>query len=245
MPMALMCGIKLFRKVDVMHKLDRLKLIATLAVALFNSVPAFSQGVGLGVAVREIPEGANTEIKFINNSSNNFFPPPFNIVACAVTSRNGGDNPSTTEPGWTAEALTAALWVQPMGGVGSTLPTWQIYIGMTYSNAFPAEPAEVNAYVTTPGSAYVIAPGDSLNGFFFQGTPDPDQFGFGSDRFLAVKGHSGPIVEGESVTVSGMVEVAVPEPGTPGLCLLAIAILGISGTVVRLNKKKSTNCSNI
>jgi hypothetical protein len=223
-----------------MRKFDGFKSTVVLVVALFISAPAFGQGFGAGVTVQEIQEGGNTELNVINNSSDTVSPQPFNIVAFAIRSFNGGDNPSTTEPGWTAEALTAALWVQPMGGSGSTLSTWEAYTGETYTDAFPEDPAEVNAYVTTPGSPDIITPGSSLNGFFFQGTPTARQIGGlpETDQFLIVKGHGsgpiiGPIIENESETETGSVEV-VPEPGSLNLCLLMAVCFGVSGTLVRL-----------
>ncbi|HUA67066.1 MAG TPA: PEP-CTERM sorting domain-containing protein, partial [Candidatus Saccharimonadales bacterium] len=156
------------------------------------------------------------------------------IIAFAVRSFSGGDVPSTTQPGWTAETLTAALWLQPMGGADSTLPSWAAYTGISYTDAFPEDPAEANAYVTAPGSPDVIAAGDSLDGFFFQGAPSTLQLGGGvneTDRFLAVKDHGNvpigqPIIASRT-TVSGSVEV-VPEPSSLNLCLLAAAVLGIA-----------------
>lgn len=211
-----------------MQKFCGLKCTAILAVTLFSAIPAFCQRFPDSVIVQETQEGANTELNVINNSSNAFFQQPFNIVAFAVRSFNDGDNPSTTEPGWTAEALTASLWTQPMGGGDSTLSTWADYTGEAYTMAFPDDPAEVNAYVTVPGSSYIIAPSNSLNGFFFQGTPTILQMETGlyeNDRFLIVEGHGDVIIQGEQVTISGSVEV-VPEPAVLNLCLLAVACFG-------------------
>jgi hypothetical protein len=202
-----------------MQKIDWLKYAAIFAVA-FISVPAFCQGFSTAV-VQEMQEGANTEFNVVNNFNSLFG--SFDVNAFIVTSKNGGSDPSTTDPGWTAEALDAVLWVQPIGGSGSSLPTWQDYTGKAYTTLFPTDPAEVNAYVTASGSGDSIADDDSLNGFFFQGAPDA------SDRFLLIRSHDpNVIIEGEQLTGSGTVEV-VPEPNSLSLCLLAVC-LGISGT---------------
>ena len=215
-----------FRKV-VMQKIGRPEYAAIFAMALFSSLPAFCQGLSTAV-VQEIQDGADTEYNVINASNSVFG--SFDINAFIVTSISGGDDPSTTDPGWTAEALDATLWSQPMGGGGSTLPTWADYTGKTYIQEFPTDPTEVNAYVTASASGDSIAYGDSLDGFFFQGTTNEN------DHFLLIRNHDpNVIVEGQQLTISGMVEV-VPEPNSLSLCLLA-ACLGVSKTLAGLKSK--------
>jgi hypothetical protein len=194
-----------------MQKFGWLKRAAIL-VALFSSAPAFCQGLPMPV-VQEIQEGAIMEFNVINTSNSPFG--SFDINAFIVTSTSGGGDPFTTDPGWTAEALDAASWSQPMGGSGSALPTWEDYTGKAYTTEFPTDPAEVNAYVTASASGDTITYGDSLDGFFFQGTPDAD------DRFVLIRNHDpNVVIEGEQLTISGTVEV-VPEPNSLSLCLLA------------------------
>jgi hypothetical protein len=111
-----------FLKVQVMQTFGWLKRAAILAIvtflALLNPSLAFCQGfAAFQSEVVETQEGASTEYNVINNSSNNIFggDGPVDIVAFAVSSFSSGDDPSTTDPGWAAEALDAALWTQPMG----------------------------------------------------------------------------------------------------------------------------------
>jgi hypothetical protein len=103
-------------------------------------------------------------------------------------------------------------------------------------------PSEVNAYyVTTPGSDDGITPGDSLNGFFFQGAPGVRQIEpglFENDRFLLIRNHDpNVVIEGEQLTGSGMV-IVVPEPDGLNLSLLAVASLGMSRALTGLNRSK-------
>ena len=195
-----------------MQKFGWLKRAAIL-IALFSCAPAFCQGLPMRV-VQEIQEGAITEFNVIN-TSNSLFTSSFDINAFVVTCKSGGGDPSTTNPGWTAEALDAASWLQPMGGSGSMLPTWLDYTGKTYIEEFPVDPAEANAYFTASASGDTITYGDSLDSFFFQGTPDAE------DHFVLIRNHDpNVIVEGQQLTIGGTVEV-VPEPDVLSLCLLA------------------------
>jgi hypothetical protein len=219
------CGMVGFRKV-VMQKIVRLIRAAIFGAVIFTCAPAFCQGLPMPV-VQEIQEGAITELNVINTSNSPFG--SFDINAFVVTSASGGD-PSTTDPGWTAEALDAASWLQPIGGSGSTLPTWLDYTGKAYTTEFPTDPAEVNAYVTASASGDTITYGDSLDGFFYRGTSDAD------DHFLLIRNHDpNVIVEGQQLTISGTVEV-VPEPNSLSLCLLTAALSAL-GAWARLKIK--------
>src|SRR6266446_5605499 len=94
---------------------------------------SFAQGgFGERSTVQEIQVGANTEYNVINNT-NLFTVSPFTVVAFAVTS-TGGD-PFTSNPGWTAEKVDAAAWLQPMGGNPANA-SWADYTRMTYAQAF-------------------------------------------------------------------------------------------------------------
>jgi hypothetical protein len=222
-----------FRKV-VVQKIVRFTHAVILGVASFTCASAFCQGLPMPV-VQEIQEGAITEFNVIN-TSNSPFRSSFDINAFVVTSKSGGGNPSTTDPGWTAEALDAASWLQPMGGSSSTLPTWLDYTGKTYTTEFPTDPAEVNAYVTASASGDTIPYGDSLNGFFFQGVPNA------SDQFLLIRNHDpNVIIEGQQLTMSGTVEV-VAEPDGLNLCLLAV-VLSVSGAWAR-SRQQTTQVLN-
>ena len=199
-----------------MQKIGALKCAAILAATLFSSDSAYCQNLS-GTAVQEIQEGSNTELNVINDSSSGALI-PFDVVAFIVVSKSGGADPSTIATGWTVEALDATLWGESMGGVGSGLPTWQDYTGKAYTTLFPNDPAEVNAYVTTPGAGNEIAPGDSLDGFFFQGAANA------ADHFVLVKDHDpNVVIEGDQLTASGTVQV-VPEPNSSNLCLMAMCL---------------------
>jgi hypothetical protein len=106
--------------------------------------------------------------------------------------------------------------MQPMGGRPG-LPSWFAYTGLPYAEAFPANPPEVNGYVVDFGSGQAIAPGQSLDGFFFQGSPGAN------DRFMLVGAHDpNIIIQGQPITEFGVVQI-VPEPS--GVCLAALLIL--------------------
>lgn len=181
------------------------------AVSIASGSALAQSGFGNPNVVQELPLGPNTEYNVINNS--NDFMLPFNIVAFAV--KSGGGNPFTTNPNWTAQAVTAASWLQPMGGNPANA-SWADYTRMVYIQAFPGNPAEVNGFVVDFGSGQAIADGTSLDGFFFQGAPGA------SDRFMLVGAHGPAIVEGQKITDFGTVQV-VPEPGSLGLGLVALA----------------------
>ena len=209
-----------------MRKLICLRYLATLTVVLAGQIAAFGQP-GPARTVQEIQEGANTEYNVVNDSSGLF--PVFNIDAFAVASTGG--NPFTADAGWIAEALNSGTWSQSMGGVGSGLPSWFEYTGMTFAQAFPGNPADVNGYTHAPGMDAAIAPGNSLDGFFFEGEPDS------RDRFMLVNVHGPAIVEGQLITEFGTVEVA-PEPGTFGLSALVAMCVGVRVISHRLRKTR-------
>ncbi len=94
----------------------------------------------------------------------------------------------------------------------------------------------MNGYVVDFGSGRGIAPGTSLDGFFFQGAPSS------TDHFLLVNDHGPVIVQGQPITDSGTVEV-VPEPGSLSLCLVAFATLLGGALVTRVNRKLVTGQS--
>jgi len=197
-----------------MQKLIRMEFAAILAITLIGQAPAFCQlGQGFsGFSVQEAQNGANTEYNVVNSRSGIGL--PFNIDAFVVETTGG--NPSTTNPGWSAETLDASSWLQSMGG---TLPSWLDYTGKSYIQAFPNNPANVNGYVLNePNMGGAISPDSSLNGFFFQGAP------VSTDRFMLINVHGPAIVLGQEITVSGTVEV-VPEPTTLSLFGIGISLL--------------------
>jgi hypothetical protein len=202
-----------------MQKLIRMKFVAILAITLIGQTPAFCQ-LGQRFSVQEAQNGANTEYNVVNSSSGIGL--PFNIDAFVVETTGG--NPSTTNPGWSAEVLDASSWLQSMGG---TLSSWLDYTGKSYTQAFPNDPANVNGYVLNePNMGGAISPDSSLNGFFFQGAPAS------TDRFMLVNVHGPAIVEGQMITDFGTVEV-VPEPTT--LSLFGIGILLLCRRMKRPN----------
>ena len=133
------------------------------------------------VQVTESPQaGGTTEYSVTNNTYPGNPANPFDISV--FTSTTTGSSPTTTNADWTAEALNANLWVAPMGFPNQTSEvTWQQYTGMTYTQAYPANPIKVNGYyldytfnsdsdtVSFPGQPLI--PGASLGGFFFTGSP--------------------------------------------------------------------------
>jgi hypothetical protein len=204
-------SIRFFRKVFRMQKFIWMKFAAILGILLTGQIPAFCQ-LMQGFSVQETQEGANTEYNVVNSGSGSGL--PFNIDAFAVESTGG--NPSTTNPGWSAEALDASSWLQSMGG---TFPSWLDYTGESYTQAFPKNPVNVNAYVLNePDMGGAISPDNSLDGFFFQGAPAS------TDRFMFVNVHGPAIVEGQRITDFGTVEV-VPEPATLSLSGIGILLL--------------------
>ncbi len=200
-----------------MRKLDCFKYLTALTVILAGQIAAFGQpGPGQNLTVQEIQDGANTEYNVVNHTSG--LVAMFNINAFAVASTGG--NPNTTDAGWDAEALNSGTWSQAMGGVGSGLPSWFEYTGMTFAQAFPGNPTDVNGYTHAPGMDTAITPGNSLDGFFFEGEPGS------RDRFMLVNVHGPAIVEGQVITDFGTVEV-VPEPGTFSLGALVAMCVGV------------------
>jgi hypothetical protein len=204
-------SVRFFRKVFWMQKFIWMKFAVIPGIIITGQIPAFCQ-LMQDSSVQETQEGANTEYNVVNSSSGSGL--PFNVDAFAVESTGG--NPSTTNPGWSAEALDASSWLQSMGG---TLSSWLDYTGETYTQAFPKNPVNVNAYVLNkPDMGGAISPDSSLDGFFFQGAPAS------TDRFMLVNVHGPAIVEGQRITDFGTVEV-VPEPATLSLSGIGILLL--------------------
>jgi hypothetical protein len=195
--------------------------IAACAVATsFATGSALAKG-GFGDpnVVQEMPLGPSTEYNVINNSHD--FTLPFTVVAFAV--KSSGGNPFTTNPDWTAQAVTAASWLQPMGGNPANA-SWAEYTRLVYTQAFPSNPAEINGFVVAFGSGQAIPEDSSLAGFFFQGAPGA------SDRFMLVSAHGPAIVEGQRITDFGNVQV-VPEPASwPLLAAGLIALFSVKGS---------------
>jgi hypothetical protein len=149
----------------------------------------------------------------------------FDIALLAVTTT--GSNPTTTNTGWEAESLNAGAWVQSMGEPTGdfSLPTWQQYTGLTYTQAFPSNPIKVNGYfldysvdsgtgnISFPSSP-IFPSNPLLGGFFFDGSP-------GSTFFVA-----GPTDGTTSFAPGAVVTFSAPATITPepaSLSLLAIS----------------------
>jgi hypothetical protein len=177
-----------------------------------------------------------TQYTVTNNSNVSFPANPIDIAVFVSTTT--GSSPSTTNTGWYAVSLDAAMWVQSMGEpepiLNSTLPTWQQYTGLTYTQAFPSSPVKVNGYfldyaydgtdISFPGAPTFpgnpIFPSQPLDGFFFTGSP--------SSTFLVAGPADGTttFAPGDVVTYSGT-STDTPEPTTLGLiCLAAMGLMG-------------------
>jgi hypothetical protein len=205
----------------------RLVTVTTIcsALGLFFLVasPAFAVTNGLGVVNESLSNGGTTTQYSLFNTTD------FAISAFAVTTT--GSNPSTSNANWTAQALNASLWTQPMGGNVNNL-TWQQYTGLTYLQAYPEDPTSVNGYflnytfnsgaqtVSFPNSPFFPA-NPLFGGFFFQGTPDSDFLVVGPPTNSA----SGPTAVTSLQTLQGQ-SVDVPEPSTIALGLFALAGCG-------------------
>ena len=194
----------------------------------FNGVTKVLADVPATVQETALDNGS-TEYTVNNTSSLTTAGGPFNITLLVVTTT--GTNPNTQEPGWNAESLNAVAWDQSMGFdfVDTEVPTWQQYTGLSYTQAFPTDPSNVNGYFllhSLPvdneynlGSTH-IAPGTSLNGLLFTGSP--------ASTFL-VAGPSASFMSeytlADIVTYSGT-STNIPEPA--GLCLAAFVVCGLA-----------------
>jgi hypothetical protein len=159
----------------------RLLVATPAAVSMSLSVPAFAFNFNPAV-INENPEGATTEYSVLNQSQ--LTSTPFDIAAFAITTT--GNTPTTTNPGWIAQALNSNTWSSaPMGGDIAGNLSWQQYTGMTWNQAFPSDPIKVNgyfdSYIWNSGAQTVSYPsspvcpgGPVFGGFFFQGTPSSD-----------------------------------------------------------------------
>ncbi len=188
------------------------------------------------VVVNEVPGNIDqygsvyTEY-FVFNDTAGIHGPPFAITAFAVSTTSGAaaPGPDTLVSGWAAQFVESTHWGLPIGGPHGgdfSLPTWEEYTGLSFAAAFPLGTAVVNGYfdyfsfdpdaglTSPPGNP--ILPGQTRGGFNFYDIP-----------------HSSFIVAGPSdwtqpfqlegvQTFSGTTTV-VPEPGSLGLCLLALA----------------------
>jgi hypothetical protein len=171
--------------------------------------------------------GGTTQYTVTNQS--NLTAHPFDITFLVVSTN--GTNPTTTNPGWTAEALTAASWDQPMGGPGSTLPTWAQFT----DQAFPSGPVGQSAwngyflnYSFDAGSGLVHFPSGptggfgALGGFFFSGEPG-STFLVGGPADVNT-----PVQLGNVITFTGTSTDAatapLPPALVPGAVLLAVLL---------------------
>lgn len=147
--------------------------------ALFVGLAVTSQAVALRivpVTVEETPVPGTdfTEYTLINDTNSQAIPFNFTIFASSTT----GNTPSTTDTGWNAVALDATLWAEP---ITTGVPSWQQYTGLSYTQAFPSDPASVNGYFlnlafdsSTGNTTFFgtpIAPGTNLTEFYFVGPP--------------------------------------------------------------------------
>jgi hypothetical protein len=164
-----------------------------------------------------------TQYTITNTSSSNTAGGPFDISLFLVTTT--GNTPSTTNSGWTAETVNASSWTQYMGSTYYYRLTWQQFTGLTYTQAFPSDPASVNGYylaysvntntdaITFP-SAQPITPGNSLGGFYFDGSPASTFFAAGpTDGTTSFQ-------PGSVVTYTGT-STDLPEPSAVALAALA------------------------
>jgi hypothetical protein len=156
----------------------------------------------------------------VNNTSTDSTPGGKFDIALFVSTTTG-NTPTTTNANWTAEAMSSGAWTTNMTGESLN---WQQYTGLTYTQAFPADPVKLNGYflhynytagnISFPGTP--ILPGGNLSGFFFDGSPSSTFFVAGpSDGTTS-------FAPGNVVTYSGT-STDTPEPTTLGLMALAAA----------------------
>ena len=203
----------------------RLPILCAAIVAFSLAAGGGAQAAGTQASVFETQEGANTEYSVLDNTQITAIPYEIALIGVSTT----GSAPTTTNPGWIAQPLTAADWTLTMGGAGSsaTRLTWQQYTGMAYTTAYPNNPVKVNAYFVDytfdTGTSKVSFPSDPIHpgstakgGFFFQGGPSSDFLVLGpTDATLPQ-----PLSNFQSSQGTGQI---VPEPGTVALSLLALA----------------------
>jgi hypothetical protein len=201
--------------------------LSRAVVAAFCLAPLSNLYAIAAVTIDESPQGATTEYSILNNSQTTAH--PFDITAFAVSTISSNSAPTTTNANWTAMAITPAIWQDvPMDFPTDHLPTWQQYTGMTFVQAFPSAPINVNGYFLD--FTYDSGSGDveythlppiittvqaNFGGFFFQGAPD--------STFLALGPPDGttnaPL--GQLLSYSDTA-VDVPEPAALSLCLVAL-----------------------
>jgi len=190
---------------------------------LLADVPATVQEMALG--------DGTTEYTVNNTSSSTTSGGRITITLFAVSTT--GSNPDT-ENGWIAQSLNAATRDQSMGIVLNpehlNYLTWQQYTGLSYTQAFPGDPADVNGYydLYPYSQGYIViagvpfGPGESMSGFLFDGSP--------GSTFLVAGPTSGSTVflPGNVVTYSGS-STDVPESAGIGLAAFAISGLTLRG----------------
>ena len=181
------------------------------------------------VVVHEGQVGTGDEMGYLVLNQSNLTPHPFDVQMLVVSTT--GTNPMTTQPGWTAEALDQSLWDEPMGGIGSTLPTWHQFTGMPWM--YPPNPTihangyfanytydALNGMVDYPPEPVIPPLADMfVGGFLFQGPV--------GSTFLAAGPTDGTlsIPLGNVQSFSGTTQV--PEPSTFALGFMALC--GLAG----------------
>jgi hypothetical protein len=229
------------------------RFLTSLAAATLFSLATTSNLLAVSgnpATVQEAPSGGGTTQYTVNNTSSSMTSGgKFDISIFLSTTT--GSSPTTTNSAWTAEAVNSTTWAEEMTGEGVT---WQQYTGLTYTQAYPGNPAKLNGYfldftfnsdtdaISFPNSPAI--PGSSLGGFNFTGSPSSTFFVDGPTDSTGT-GVTSLTPGAGQVTFSGT-STDVPEPSG-----VAVAVLAASASLLRRRRElspdngSSSTCVNL